>query len=155
MSSDTVTVPEVGSPMPDITLVGAHGETANLEQIRNGSRAVVYFLRTAGCPVCVAHARRLERLSSDGRLGEDVRVFLVAPGEAAAAAALARRVGGSASETWASGSAHSAAGLGSFLTIRHSGTFVVDVDGSIAYTRTAMLPTNGFKEKELLHALSR
>lgn len=154
MSSDTVTVPGVGTPMPDIALVGPHGETVNLAQIRDGGRAVVYFLRTAGCPVCVAHARRLERLSTEGRLG-DVRVLLVAPGDAAEAAALARRVGGSVSETWASGTAHRAAGLGSFLTIRHSGTFVVDADGSIAYTRTAMIPTNGFNEKELLHALSR
>ncbi|MFF7475743.1 redoxin family protein [Streptomyces sp. NPDC008092] len=155
MSTDIESVPAVGTAMPDIDLVGPDGLATTLQQVRAGQRAVVYFLRAATCPVCVNHARTLTDLATTGDLGNNVRVVLVAPGEPLDAAELARRIGNDTVGSWASGSGHEAAGLGSFLALQHSGTFLVNADGTVAYRRTATLPPNSFSRRELLKALGR
>jgi len=155
----TATVPAVGTTMPDVDLVGPDGATTTLHRARSGGPAVVYFLRAAGCPVCVRHARSLVELAGQGRLADGVRVLLVAPGGPAEAAELARRVGavggGADVGVWASGEGHASAGLGSFLSLQHSGTFAVGADGDVRYRRTATLPPQSFSRGELLEVLGR
>lgn len=45
-------VPEVGSSMPDASLLDARGNATTLKQARNGRPAVVVFYRGAWCPYC-------------------------------------------------------------------------------------------------------
>ncbi|MGW0768908.1 redoxin family protein [Streptomyces sp. NPDC002676] len=139
--------------MPNIGLVGPNRSATTLEEVRAGRRTVVYFLRAATCAVCVKRARTLADLAASGELGTNVRVVLVAPGEASDAAKLTKRIGGDAVSSWASGTGHEAAGLGAFLALQHGGTFLVNADGTIAYRRTAALPPNSFSRQELLSAL--
>lgn len=153
MSTPTSTTPAVGTAMPDIDLVGPDGRTATLHGLRSGHRAVVYFLRAATCPVCVRHANALTGLASSGQLGDDVRLVLVAPGDATEAAVLAPRVPAAPDGVWASGAGHAAAGLGTFLSLQHSGTFAVETDGTVLHARTATLPPQSLSRRELLHAL--
>ena len=151
------TVPAAGTRMPDFPLVPPDGPPTTLAAQRGGSRAVVYFLRAAGCPVCLRHARTLARMAAEGELGAQVRVLLVAPGGAAEAAQLAGRVPDRDDRVsvWASGEGHAAAGLGSFLGLQHSGTFAVDADGSVLHARTATLPPAAFSRRDLLRDLGR
>ena len=153
MTTSTSTTPLVGTPMPLLELVDRAGNRTTLAHERDGRRAVVYFLRTASCPVCGRHARVLAEMAEAGELGPDVRVLLVAPGGAQEAAVLAARIASSAVTVRASGDGHAAAGLGTFLSVQHSGTFVVGEDGAVVYTRTAALPPQAFSRTELLAAL--
>jgi peroxiredoxin len=154
MSTPTTTA--VGTAMPDVALVAPDGSAATLHGVRAGGPAVVYFLRAAGCPVCVRHARGLAALVAQGRL--TVPVVLVVPGAAGDAAELARRLRDAAGTrgvtVWASGTGHAAAGLGTFLTLQHSGTFLVGADGTVGYRRAATVPTQSYSERELLAALA-
>src|SRR5690349_1897117 len=81
----------------------------------------------------------LAGLAARGVLG--VPALLVVPGTAQEAARLAARVPEASAadgvSAWASGTGHAEAGLGTFLTLQHSGTFLVDADGMIRYRRTA------------------
>ncbi len=152
--TQTLTVPDVGTVMPDLVLRDAAGRATTLSVTRAGKAAVVLFLRAASCPVCLRHARTLAELAAQGNLG-DRPVLLVAPGGSAEAAALAKRVPSPRVTTWASGDAHASAGLGSFLTLQHSGTFALTAAGSVIYRRTSVMPTGSFSAKDLLAALSR
>ena len=152
--TQTLTVPDVGTVMPDLALRDATGRATTLSAVRQGEAAVVFFLRAASCPVCIRHARSLTELADEGRLGNR-SVLLVVPGGPAEAAALASRVPSSRVTTWASGNAHASAGLGSFLSLQHSGTFAVTASGAVVYRRTSVLPTGSFSAKELLAAISR
>lgn len=159
MSTTTAAIPEAGTPMPELGLRGPDGQGAGLSQVRAGRPAVLYFLRSTGCPVCVRHARGLVALAAEGGLGPGVPVLLVVPGGPDEAAGLRRKVpvgkeiDGLVS-AWASGAGHATAGLGRFLALQHSGTFVLDPAGLVRYRRTAVLPTQSFSRPELLEALA-
>lgn len=143
----TIQIPAVGTIMPDIAVSTAEGIPQTLHQLTAGRHALVYFMRTATCPVCNAHVKTIERLALDG-----VAVVIVAPGTAADAAGVAKRV---ALTVVASGeTGHADAGLGSSLGLQHSGTFVLDAEGRVLLAKTATLPTGGFAKAEVLAALS-
>jgi Redoxin len=150
--SQATTVPDVGTVMPDLALVDRDGAQTTLADVRAGRPAIVYFLRAASCPVCVRHARELAALADRDALG-DRTVVLVVPGGAPEAAEVARRVPSSRVASWASGEGHAAAGLGSFLTLQHSGTFALSATGAVVYRRTSLLPTGSFSGRDLLDAL--
>jgi peroxiredoxin len=111
--------------------------------------AVVFFMRTSTCPVCHAHVRELQRMSDAGLL-RGARGIVVTPGGPAEAAAVARRT---TLSVFASGDRHRDVGLGRFLTMQHSGTFVVDATGHVLARRTSALPTASFSRREILSAL--
>jgi peroxiredoxin len=145
--------------MPELGLLGPDGQGASLSQVRAGRPAVLYFLRSTGCPVCVRHARGLVALAAECGLGPGVTVVLVVPGGPGEAAGLRRKVlagegGEGPVSAWASGAGHAAAGLGRFLAFQHSGTFVLDPAGLVRYRRTAVLPAQSFSRPELLEALA-
>lgn len=154
MTTSIAPTPSVGAAMPDIALIGPDGRATTLHRVRGDRRAVVYFLRTATCPVCRRHARTLAAMAEAGELGPDVDVLLVAPGGADEATEVAARVPSRAVTAWSSGTGHAAVGLGTFLSVRHSGTFAVDGDGTVLHERTAALPPQSFSRAELLHALA-
>jgi len=143
----TAAIPAVGTPMPDLALQAPDGSSTTLRAETAGSRSVVLFMRAASCQICLGHVASLERLDVDAR------AVVVVPGDAAAAASVASRTG-SGVRVLASGDAHAAAGLGTFLTIQHSGTFVLDESGTVLAVRTATIPTGAFNAAEVVAALS-
>lgn len=148
--SQTVSVPANGTRMADITLTNAAGETTTLDAARGDSSAVVFFLRASSCAICLGHAKAISAMAANGELG-GAGVILVTPGDAAQAAAADARLG---TTTWASGDAHAEVGLGKFLAIQHSGTFLVDAAGSVLYSKTSTLPMGSFSKPELVAALA-
>ena len=149
--SQSIAVPAVGSKMANVRLTDPAGTTAELDALRAGERAVVFFLRASSCAICLGHAKSIVALAADGSLG-DARVILVTPGDAAQAQLASSRVAGAT--VWASGDAHAEVGLGKFLAIQHSGTFLVAADGSVLYTKTSTLPMASFSKPGLLAAIA-
>ena len=143
----TLESPAVGTIMPDIAVTDASGTARTLHQFAEGRRSLVYFMRTASCPVCNAHVKNIERLGL-----ADTTVVIVVPGSAADAASVAKRVGLTVVSSGDSG--HAEAGLGSSMGLQHSGTFVLDADGRVLLAKTATLPTGGFAKAEVLAALA-
>jgi peroxiredoxin len=150
--SQTAAVPDLGAIMPDLHLVDPGGRRSTLHATRAAAPAVVYFMRSSTCPVCRGHARALARLADDGRLN-GATVVIVAPGDAAEARVAADRIGPATVSVWATGSGHADAGLGKFLALQHSGTFVLDRDGTVRYRRTSAIPTGSFDADEVVSAL--
>ena len=140
--SETTSVPAAGFPMPDITLTGAAGETTTLDALRGGQRSVVFFLRASTCAICLGHVRAIAELA--------VPAIFVTPGDAAQAAEATKRSGAT---VWGSGDGHAEVGLGKFLAIQHSGTFLVAADGAVEYAKTSTLPMGSFSKSELEAAL--
>ena len=150
----TATVPDIGTVMPDLSLISPDGDRTSLHAVRGGAAAVAYFLRASDCPICQKHARSLAELAESGRLG-GASVILIAPGGLDEARAVAAKVPSPAVTAWASGTGHAAAGMGVFLSIQHSGTFLIAADGTVEYRRTSALPPMSLNRKELLEAIAR
>lgn len=149
-------IPVVGDTMPDIALIDARGRSATLAHVSDGRRAIVHFMRSSTCPVCLAHAAAVQRMFDAGEIA-DVAFVLVPPGGPDEAVVTERRVraaGGMRAEVWASGSDHGNVGLGRFLGLQHSGTFVVDERGVLLAVRTSVLPTGNFSRDEVVSALA-
>lgn len=146
-------VPALGAQLPDIPLTAADGRTSTLHGARADRHALVLFMRSSTCPVCHAHAREIIRLADAGEL-RGAAFLLIAPGDSGEARTVEDRLGSTMAEVWSSGDHHSDIGLGTFLRLQHSGSFVVDTDGRVLYARTSVLPTGSFARDEALAALA-
>jgi peroxiredoxin len=145
--------------LPDLKLTDRHGRPVALSDLLASGPAVLYFVRTASCPACLSHARRLVAARSAGRV--QPQVVLVTPGGAKEAGDVERKVAARAAGKLpegvlvvADGDAHRVAGLPKTLMFQHSGTMVVDPQRTIRYARTATLPTRSYDEGDLLAALA-
>ncbi len=146
--------------LPHLTLTTADGTAIPDADLLSSGPTVLYFLRSASCPACLGHARRLVAAKDEGRLGA-AGVVLVTPGGAAEAtsvrSAVARRsTSGRLPQgvsVVASGDAHARVGLDTTLMLQHSGTLVVDDQRRVRYARTATIPTGSYREADLLEAL--
>ena len=148
----TIVVPAIGTFLPDLPMVDSAGATATLAERTRGDRgAVVFFMRASNCPICRAHVRALEAMAESGELG-GARAVVVTPGGAAEAAAVARST---TLDVFGSGDHHRDVGLGRFLTLQHSGTFVLDDSGRVLSRRASALPTASFSRKEIRETLAR
>ncbi|MFC9559368.1 redoxin domain-containing protein [Agromyces sp. NPDC056965] len=147
--SDTIAVPALGDALPNIPVVDAAGAASRVMDDLGARGAVVFFMRSSTCPVCRAHVRELQRMSDAGLL-RGARGIVITPGSAAEAAEVARRT---TLDVFASGEHHRDVGLGRFLSLQHSGTFVVDGSGRVLAQRTSALPTASFSRREILSAL--
>jgi len=150
---ETIAPPAVGSRLADLPLIDAEGRTSMLSEHISGRPAVLFFMRAADCPVCLAHTRALGQLIASGAL-DDVAVLVIAPGGAASARTARARISSPAIDVRASGEHHSDVGLGKFLGLQHSGTFVLDASGLILNAQTSALPTASFSRARVLAALS-
>jgi len=148
-----VALPVTGSTMPDIGLTGPDGSAERLTSVIADSRAVVFFMRSSSCAICLAHAVALEKMAQKGELS-GARAIVVTPGDSSDAAKVAARLAAGAASVWASGTEHAAVGLGTFLAIQHSGTFVLAADGTVLAARAATIPTGSFSRDEVLAALA-
>ncbi|KQZ09542.1 hypothetical protein ASD23_15110 [Agromyces sp. Root1464] len=147
--SGTITLPALGDTLPNIPLVDAAGGTSRLMDGIGDHGAVVFFMRTSTCTVCRAHVRELQRMSDAGLL-RGASAIVITPGGAVEAAVVARRT---TLRVFASGERHRDVGLGRFLALQHSGTFVVDASGRVLAQRASALPTSSFSRREILSAL--
>lgn len=151
MSGTTLrSVPDVGQAFPDIPVIAADGTTSRLaEHLAEGSASVVFFMRSSDCPVCRGHLRTLRRMEDAGEL-RGAHVVVIVPGGADRAAAVQKAT---TFEVLASGDGHQAVGLGRFLALQHSGTFVLDAGRRVLTRRTSALPTSSFSAAEIRAAL--
>ena len=149
--SGAITVPALGDTLPNIPLIDGSGTSSRMMDELGAGGAVVFFMRTSTCPICRAHVRELQRMSDAGML-RGARAVVVAPGGADEAAVVARHT---TLRVFASGEHHRDVGLGRFLTLQHSGTFVVDAAGRVFAQRASALPTASFSRREILSALER
>lgn len=152
--TDVAAAVEVGERLPDLRLVDASGVTATLHDVRAGRPAVVYFMRASTCPVCHRHLAVLVDLAEGGALG-DSAVLVLTPGDTGDVAGVRRRAPSGAVDVRATGEGHAEVGLGRFLALQHSGTFLLDAAGTVTYRRTAAVPLQSFDRSELLDALPR
>jgi hypothetical protein len=88
-------------------------------------------------------------MSAAGEL-RDARAIVITPGGVDEATAVARRT---SLEVFGSGDHHRDIGLGRFLTLQHSGTFVLDEAGRVLARRTNALPNASFSKREIIEAL--
>jgi peroxiredoxin len=151
---ETIAAPAVGTRIADIPLLDEAGTRSHLSDLIDGRSAVLFFMRAADCPVCLAHARTLGKMIASGDL-DDARVIVIAPGDAGEARKARARIASLAIDVRASGAHHADVGLGKFLALQHSGTFVVGDDGVVLSAETSALPTNSFSKAKVLAALGR
>lgn len=77
------------------------------------------------------------------------------PGDAKDVATVTSKLPKAAVTVVATGTeSRSAVGLSSFLTMQHSGTFVLSATGRVLAQRTATMPTASFSRSEALAALA-
>ncbi|PFG41817.1 peroxiredoxin [Isoptericola jiangsuensis] len=147
--------PAPGSTFPALELVAPDGAHRTLSDVLDGRPAVVHLMRSATCPVCLAHAAHVQRMHDAGELG-GAAFLLLAPGDAAEAATAAQRAArrSPVAEVWATGDGHGAAGLDKVALLQHSGTFVLDGAGTVLAARTAALPPASFDAAEVRGALA-
>ena len=151
---ETIATPTVGNRIADLPLLDAEGRESALSEHISGRPAVVFFMRAADCPVCLAHTRALGQLIASGAL-DGVAVLVIAPGGAASARTARGRISSPSIVVRASGEHHSDVGLGKFLGLQHSGTFVLDANGLILSAQTSALPTASFSRSKVLATLGR
>ena len=144
--------------LPELTVTDHGGRRLSTSELLEGAPTVLYFMRAAGCPVCVGHARTLVAAHVAGLVPEPI--VLVVPGGADDAAAVHAKVVarvGALPDTVrivASGDAHETTGLSRTLMLQHSGTVVVDADHRVRYSRTSAMPTASYSERDLTAALT-
>jgi peroxiredoxin len=151
---ETIAAPAVGTRIADIPVIDEAGTRSRLSDVIGGGAAVLFFMRAADCPVCLAHARSLGKMIASGDL-DDARVIVIAPGDAGDARKARARIASPRIEVRASGNHHADMGLGKFLALQHSGTFVIDADGVVLSAVTSALPTASFSKAKVLAALGR
>jgi peroxiredoxin len=134
--------------MPDVALTSAGGATSTLLDEVAGTPALVFFMRSSTCPVCLAHSRAIVKMMDAGELPGHTFV-LITPGDAADATRVEKSVASPRASVWASGEGHRDVGLGKFLMLQHSGTFLLDADGRVRYSRTGAVPTQSFSAAEI------
>lgn len=148
----TATVPAIGSTMPELTLIGPDGESSTLSTHLGAKPLIVHFMRSSSCPVCVGHSRAIVELIESGRV--DAAFLAIAPGSSADAATATQRIGRAVASVWASGDSHAEIGLGRFLALQHSGTFVISPDGIVLDATVNAIPTKSYSRDAVLAALS-
>lgn len=143
----------VGGKAPtSLSFVDERGAAVGFDALREGGPAVLFFMRTSTCPVCLRHVRALAGLA--GTLAErGVRPYVVVPGGEADRARVQRRAGTLRALSSGGTAAHGAVGLGRTLMMQHSGTLLVDAAGRVAYVKTSAMPVASFSPKELTAAV--
>jgi peroxiredoxin len=145
----------IGDRLADIELIAPDGTTSSLRTALGGTSAVVHFMRSSSCPVCLAHIAMMQRMKDAGELGDAV-IVVVAPGaqpEAEdAAARVSRRAPGAS--TWSSPDGHAALGMARGALLQHSGTFVVDAASVVRAVTLSANPLQGFSPSATSAALA-
>ncbi|MEO8605197.1 MAG: redoxin domain-containing protein [bacterium] len=146
---------KIGQRLPALVVGDEHGRHIGLEELRGGGPAVLFFMRAGNCMICMRHARTLANMRVE-LAAHNVLPIVVVPGKAADADAVRRKLGAPVRVVYSDTvTAHRAVGLGTSMLMQHSGTFLLDADGTLRHTRAAAMPTGTFDLGELLDALAR
>ncbi|WP_374975583.1 hypothetical protein ACEYYH_17515 [Microbacterium trichothecenolyticum] len=141
-----------GESLPELELTRSDGAVAELCDLLDKDRTLVYFMRTPTCPVCHSHLRQMTRTTfGGGALAR--RIVVVVPGDSNDAATVAARHPELSDRIVASATAHESIGLFVRAGLQQSGTFVVDSARTVLTARTATIPLGSFNEAEALEAL--
>lgn len=141
---------EAGSPAPPLVLEDTEGRTVRLD----GHATLLYFMRSALCPVCTRHVRDL--VASAGTLAAaGVRVFVAVPEDRPAAAAW--RAKHRIPFPVLTGRPHELVGLGRkvFGSVQQSGSVLVDAQGIVRHAHGATLPTGSYDRPGIFAAVAR
>jgi peroxiredoxin len=148
---------DVGTPTPVLALEDSDGNAVRLADIRGTSGVLIYFMRTASCPVCNAHVRDLVARSDElGARG--VTVLIAVPeGRTEAAAWKARSNIPFTVVTGEPGTPHQSVGLNKkvFGSLQQSGSILVDANGVIRHSHGATLPPMAYDKAGIAAALER
>jgi peroxiredoxin len=133
---------QVGDELPHFE---AHvdGKRARVEAGQGG--LLLYFMRTADCPLCRAHVKRLIAMHGDlARRGMNVAVVVPSPDSEVQVA----RSLGATFPVVQSKAGHQQAGLKRvmFDLVQQSGTLVTDSARRVVLVHRATLPANAFPE---------
>ncbi|MFF2277121.1 peroxiredoxin family protein [Agromyces sp. NPDC058126] len=145
----------VGTPIPNLDLLDSSGRPQRLRDQLGAGGLLVFFMRTASCPICNAHVRDLER-HADELAARGVRVLLVVPERPDEAEAWRLRRGiPFPVVTGGSGTAHEEVGLTRrvFGVMRQSGTLLIDGTGIVQYALGSTLPTGAYDRTAIMRAV--
>ena len=136
-----------------VNVNGATTDLADLADLVGLDGAVLLFMRTSSCPVCLHHLNELAgiatEISSSGK-----SLVIVVPDGVQAAAKLTKKyptfqfvVGDAAAD------AQRNLGLGAKFGMQRSGILIVDSSSVPVYEHAATMPIFAFDKKELLENL--
>jgi peroxiredoxin len=148
---------DAGTATPVLTLEDSEGNVVRLADFRGTSSVLIYFMRTATCPVCNRHVRDLvSRADEFGASG--VAVLIAVPeGRAEAAAWKAKSKIPYTVVTGERGTPHETVGLTKvvFGALQQSGSILVDEQGVVRHSHAATLPPRAYDKSGLAAALER
>jgi peroxiredoxin len=146
---------QVGTIAPVLDLEDTSGRPIRLDDYRATANVLVYFMRSASCPVCGSHVRDLGARAAD-LSDRNVTVLVAVPeGRSAAAEWQARSGVPFTVVTGVRGTAHESVGLARrvFGIMQQSGSILVDMDGVVRHSHGATMPVSSYDRKGLLAAI--
>ncbi|WP_112246609.1 redoxin domain-containing protein [Kribbella monticola] len=147
---------EIGSTAPLLELEDTEGQGVTLAE--SGSRGVlVFFLRSASCPVCNAHVRNLIK-KADEYAAAGVQIMIAVPeGREEAAQWKSKGKIPFRVVTGRRGSPHEAFGLVRklFGSMQQSGSVLVDADNVVRHAHGATNPMNSYDKAGIADAVER
>ncbi|MCR6487528.1 peroxiredoxin family protein [Amycolatopsis sp. OK19-0408] len=148
---------EPGSPAPELVLEDLLLEDTDGRPVHLAGRAaLVYFMRSATCPVCTRHVRDLAA-DADTFAAAGVRVFIAVPEDRETAAAWrAKRRIPFPVLVGRRGTPHELVGLSRavFGALQRSGSVLLDVDGIVRHAHSAVMPTGSYDKKGVAAAVA-
>jgi peroxiredoxin Q/BCP len=144
---------EIGSPAPDFRLPSNRGEVA-LSDYCGKKRVLLYFIREFGCLTCQFHAAALVKAYPQIEAA-GCEVLVIGGGNEIDAVKMAHRLT-APFPILADGdrSVYERYNVDKvFAFLQRSATFIIDVDGRIAYAHRSANPSAGLNIGEVLAAL--
>jgi peroxiredoxin len=148
----------IGTTAPPMALEDTEGHPVTLADIagqadRRG--VLLFFMRSAACPVCNAHVRNLIK-QVDKYVAAGVQIVIAVPeGRDEAAKWKSKNGIPFPVVTGRGGSAHETVGLAKrvFGSMRQSGSILVDAHNTIRHAHGATMPTNSYDKKGIAAAV--
>ena len=134
----------------NLSFVNVNGATTGLADLVGLNGAVLFFMRTSSCPVCLHHLKELADIATEISSSGKSIVTVIPDGEQAAAKltkkfpAFQFVVGDAAAD------AQRNLGLGAKFGMQRSGVLIVESSSVPVYEHAATMPIFAFDKKALL-----
>lgn len=145
-----------GDPAPELALEDTTGNEVRLADLHGRCGVLLFFMRSASCPVCHAHVRDLAKRQDYFR-ANNIRVLVAVPEDRATAAAWKERSHTPFPVlTGRTGTPHEAFGLARrlFGTMQQSGSVLIDPQGTVRHAHGATSPLNSYDKKGITAAIT-
>jgi len=141
---------KTGSPAPDIALEDTDGNAIRLSGHQGA--VLIYFMRSASCPVCNRHVQDLIR-SRDDLTGTTILIALPTDRREAAAWKTKRQIPFPV-VVGRQGTPHEMVGLTRkvFGSMQQSGSVLIDAEGIVRHAHGATMPTGGYDKRAIITA---